>query len=155
MIAVSQPIRGTERERTWASLPHFILITSIVVTMAAPLLGGSWGGSVLLVLGGAWGGSVLLVPPLAAALLMWNTRTSSALVCQHARESLNFQITLFLAGQVFVLAAMLWRGPESPNGLFWSFCAALVVVIALSWRALRRAAKGLEYRYPLCLRLFR
>ncbi len=86
-------------------------------------------------------------------LIIWLVkRDQSAFVAQHAREALNFNITVALA---FVLLLVFTLGTFG-IGIVLAWPAALALFIA--WIAFPiiaavRASEGREYRYPFTLRL--
>ena len=91
------------------------------------------------------GGLVLLT--LLGPLLIWRTRGQTMpFVAEQAKESLNFQITVFLWGLVFLVLALVLIG-----FLFlWALGLANVVLVII---AAVTVSGGKPYRYPFCLRL--
>ena len=91
------------------------------------------------------GGLVLLT--LLGPLLIWRTRGQRMpFVAEQAKESLNFQITVFLWGLVFLVLALVLIG-----FLFlWALGLANVVLVII---AAVTVSGGKPYRYPFCLRL--
>ena len=82
-------------------------------------------------------------------LLMWLTkRNESAYIDHHAREALNFQISLTL------LAAIWWALNIIVIGLLFLPLVPLVVILALMLmiRAGLKASGGNYYQYPFCVR---
>jgi uncharacterized Tic20 family protein len=83
---------------------------------------------------------------LAPLVIYLMKRDSSPFVTEHARESLNFQITQLIAGIAFVLLAFVGVG-----------CVLLVVQLVFElvvvFGAAMAARDGKSYRYPLTLRL--
>jgi uncharacterized Tic20 family protein len=109
----------TPDERTWAMIAHL----SALVGMIVPF------------------GNVI------APFLVWRVRRDqSAFVGEHAKEALNFNISVLIA--VFACYVLTWL-------LIGLLLLAVVVVLwlALIIRAAIRASEGLSYRYPLTLRL--
>ncbi|MBL7736990.1 MAG: DUF4870 domain-containing protein [Chitinophagaceae bacterium] len=85
------------------------------------------------------------IAPLVIYLLK---KDSSTFIADHAKESLNFQITLFIA---FVISVILW---VILIGLLLTWLigiAALVLIII----ATIRASEGKLYRYPFAIRLIK
>jgi len=85
------------------------------------------------------------IAPLVIYLLK---KDSSTFIADHAKESLNFQITLFIA---FVISVILW---VILIGLLLTWLigiAALVLIII----ATIRASEGKLYRYPFVIRLIK
>jgi uncharacterized Tic20 family protein len=81
------------------------------------------------------------------ALVVWLLKKDdSQFIAAHAREALNFQITLLMAQfiayiLVFILLGFLLLG------LIWAFNIIFCIIAAVS------SSKGEHYRYPLTLRL--
>jgi uncharacterized Tic20 family protein len=93
------------------------------------------------------------VAPLVALLAKGK---ESAYIRHHATESLNFQITLVIAGVVLVLGGGLLAVVTFGLALF--LLVPVVVVIAIGAlivmiQATIKASNGEHYRYPLTLRL--
>jgi uncharacterized protein len=139
MIAVGKPLRVTQAERDWAALPHYLFLVCMIASVFA----------------GSWGQEVRLLSLGATALVFWRKPGSSLFVFHHARESLNFQITFLLIGLLFGVAAYLRVGPDNPPGLVLLAIVVYFIVLMLSWKAGSCASKGLDYRYPVCLRFLR
>lgn len=124
-------IELTKEERNWA--------------MAAHLCGLLWlaGGSGLIFF--PFGSLVLFT--LLGPFIIWRTKGQSMpFVAEQAVESLNFQITVFLLGVLFLVLAFLLIGFL----LLWILGVVnliLVIVAAL------KVSDGRPYRYPFCLRL--
>jgi uncharacterized Tic20 family protein len=135
-----------ESERHWAAMTHLsALLLAFLTSWAAGLAG-----------------------VLAAGVIYLIKRNDSAFVAAHAREAVNFNISMFLyaciavaVGVVLVGATVLTLGigaiVTAPAGLL---LAALAVAIAVMWLvcsiiAAIKAWNGEEYRYPLTLRLLR
>jgi len=121
----------SSEERNWA--------------MAAHLCGLLWllGGSGLLFI--PFGGLVLFT--MLGPLIIWRTKgTSMPFVAEQAKESLNFQITVFLLGLAFVPLLFILVGFAllSILGLV-NFVLVIIAAIQVS--------DGKPYRYPFCLRL--
>ncbi len=135
-----------ESERHWAAMAHLsALLLAFLTSWAAGLAG-----------------------VLAAGVIYLIKRNDSAYVAAHAREAVNFNISMFLyaciavaIGVVLVGATVLTLGigaiVTAPAGLL---LAALALAIAVMWLvcsiiAAIKAWNGEEYRYPLTLRLLR
>ena len=109
-------------ECTWALIAHLSAFAGVVV----PLLG-----------------------QIGGPLVIWLTRKDqSAFVASQAKEALNFNITVALAGFVFLMLVLLGIG------------ILLLAVLYLAWFTLTivaaiKAKEGIDYRYPLTLRLVR
>jgi hypothetical protein len=109
--------------RLWATLTHISALVGIVV--GAGFIG--------------WLGPLII-------LLVLQHR--SAFVAEHARTTLNFQLTMFI---VAVIGAALWI---FGIGLLLT-AAVYVVVIVLSIIASVAANRGQPYEYPLAFRFLR
>jgi uncharacterized protein len=108
----------TGDERTWAMLAHLSALLGMIVPF----------------------GNVI------APFLIWRARRDqSAFVGEHAKEALNFNLSVLLG--VVVCYVLTWL----QVGLL--LLAVLVLVwFALTLRAAIRASEGFAYRYPLALR---
>lgn len=89
-----------------------------------------------------------IVSGFIGALVIWLVKKDSPSVEAHAREALNFQITVFIAS---VVAAILWI---IVVGMLLS-AAIWVVNIVFCILAGVAANKGDAYRYPMTLRLIK
>lgn len=135
-----------ESERHWAAMAHLsALLLAFLTSWAAGLAG-----------------------VLAAGVVYLIKRNDSAFAAAHAREAVNFNLSMFLyaclacaIGVVLVGATVLTLGigaiVTAPAGLL---LAALAIAIAVMWLvcsiiAAIKAWNGEEYRYPLTLRLLR
>jgi len=121
----------TSEERGWA--------------MAAHLCGLLWilGGSSLIFL--PFGGLVLFTI-LGPLIILLAKGPSMPFVAAQAKESLNFQITVWLLGLVFVVLAIVLIGFV----LLWILGVVNLVLVVI---AAIRVSDGTPYRYPFCLRL--
>lgn len=122
---------STAEERHWA--------------MAAHLCGLLWlaAGSGLFFF--PFGGLALFT--MLAPLIIWRTKgVSLPFVADQAKESLNFQITIFLLGLLFLLLAFVLIGFV----LLWLLGLVNLVLVII---AAMRVGEGHTYRYPFCLRL--
>ena len=108
----------------------------------------------------------LLLSFVLPAILMITQRDKSPFVRRHAREALNYQITLYFYGFVIlipaagVFAAFYFGGAHRGFAILSGcvvaivFTAVLVAIeVFLVVRACMAAAKGREFRYPLAIRL--
>jgi len=110
----------SENERTWAMLAHLAALAGIVVWLFGAVLG-----------------------PLAVWLAR---RDQSAFVAEHAREALNFNITVVLAAILCGLLMLVFIGVLLA-------CALFIAWLVLTLIAAIRASEGQHYRYPVSLRL--
>ncbi len=121
----------SSEERNWA--------------MAAHLCGLLWivGGTGLIFF--PFGGLVLLT--MLGPFIIWRTKgPSMPFVAEQAKESLNFQITVFLLGLVFLVLAFVLIGFV----FLWILGLANLVLVII---AAVQVSDGRPYRYPFCLRL--
>lgn len=140
-----QAISPTASERQWAALAHL--------------------GALVLALATSWfaGGAGVL----AAAVVYLVKRDDSPFASGHAREALNFNLSMFLyacaaaaVGVVLVGATILTLGlgilVTAPAGLLLLLGIGAIAVMWLvcSIVATFKAWNGESYRYPLTLRLF-
>jgi uncharacterized Tic20 family protein len=110
----------TENERTWGMLAHLSALTGVVVWLLGCIIG---------------------------PLVVWLARRdSSAFVAEHAREALNFNITVVLAALVCMLLMLVFVGFILGTALF-------VVWLVFTLIAAIKASEGEHYRYPFSLRL--
>ncbi len=84
-----------------------------------------------------------LIAPYVILLLR---RDESDFVAHHARESLNFQITVTLALLASFVLTFIWIG-------YFLFPLVLVYAAIMGLRAAPRASRGELYSYPYALRL--
>jgi uncharacterized Tic20 family protein len=143
--SLPQTLSPTASERQWAALAHLSALVLALMT--------SW-------IAGAAG-------VLAAAVVYLVKRNDSAFASEHAREAINFNLSMFIytciaaaIGIALVGATVLTLG----IGLLVTLPAGLVLVlaigaIAVTWLvcsiiATVKAWNGERYRYPLTLRLF-
>lgn len=121
----------TAEERNWAMAAHLAALACALLT--------SWFFGV----GGAIG-----------ALAIWLVkRDDSTFIAEHAKEALNFNVTMAIIALVLIGLSIFTLG----IGLIVTIPAALV--IAVVWFvctiiAAMRAKEGVSYRYPFALRLF-
>ncbi len=114
----AQPL-SPQDERTWGMLAHLLALTGLVIPF----------------------GSII------APLVIWQVyKDRSAYVAYHAKESLNFHITVALALIVCFLLILILVG----FFLIWVVAAAALVLTVIAGI---RANNGEYYRYPFALRL--
>jgi uncharacterized protein len=112
--------RPTENERTWGMLAHLSALAGLVM----PLIG--------MVLG---------------PLVVWLARRDeSPFVAAHAKEALNFNISVVLGAIVCTLLMLVFIGFLLGTALF-------VVWLVMTLVAAIKASEGESYRYPFSLRL--
>jgi uncharacterized protein len=124
-------VEMTGEERNWA--------------MAAHLCGLLWlaGGTGLIFF--PFGGLVLFT--ILGPLIIWLTKGQTMpFAAEQAKESLNFQITVFLLGLVFLLLALVLIG------FVFLWILGLVNLVLVIMAAIQ-VHDGKPYRYPFCLRL--
>ena len=83
------------------------------------------------------------IPPLIIYLLK---KDESKFVAEHAKESLNFQITMFICYVISIVLMIILIGIL----LIWAILIADLVLIII---ATVRASEGKLYRYPFSFRL--
>ena len=127
-----QTAEPTLSDRQWAAGAHlFALILALVTSWAAGIAGA------------------------VGALAVWMIkRDDSAFAAEHAREALNFNLSMFIYAVVLVVFSVVTLG----LGLIVAI--PLGVLIAVAWlvctlQAAFRAYDGQPYRYPFSIRLFR
>lgn len=139
-------VSPTETERHWAASAHL--------------------GALLLALLTSWSAGIAGV--LVAGVIYFIKKETSSFVAQHARESLNFNLTMFLlacgltvAGLVLIGGTVLTLGLGAiiavPVGLL---LAVLAFAVALAWLVCSimgtiNAWHGEAYRYPFAIRLIK
>lgn len=84
-------------------------------------------------------------PILAPLIIFLIKKDESKFVAEHAKESLNFQITLIIV--VFALFI-------SIIGIFLLWIVAIVPVVLIILATVK-ASEGKMYKYPFCLRLIK
>lgn len=113
--------------------------------MAAHLCGLLWvlgsGGLFFLPFGG-----LVLFTILGPLIILLSKGQSMPFVAAQAKESLNFQITVWLLGLVFALLAVVLIGFV----FLWILGIVNLVLVVI---ATIRVSDGTPYRYPFCLRL--
>jgi len=110
----------TENERTWGMLAHLSALAGLVV----PLIG------------------IVLGP-----LVVWLAkRDESEFVAAHAKEALNFNISVLLGAIVCMLLMLVFIGVLLGTALFIAWLVMTLV-------AAIKASEGHPYQYPFSLRL--
>jgi len=110
----------SESERTWAMLAHLAALAGIVVWLVGAILG-----------------------PLAVWIAR---RDESEFVAEHAREALNFNITVAIGAVMCGLLMLVFIG-------FILGAALFIAWLVLTLIAAIKASEGQHYRYPVSLRL--
>ena len=119
----SSPASGaapTENERTWGMLAHL----SALVGLLIPLIGNVLG-------------------PLVVSIARSD---QSAFVAAHAKEALNFNISVTLAALLCTLLMLVFVGFLLGSALFIAWLVMTLI-------AAIKASEGAAYRYPFSLRL--
>jgi uncharacterized protein len=112
----------TESERTWGMLAHLAAFVGLVLPLVGNVLG---------------------------PLLVWVAKKDeSAWVGEQAREALNFNITVMLAGIACALLALIFIGFLIGTALFIAWLVMTLI-------AAIRASEGVQYHYPISLRLIK
>jgi hypothetical protein len=91
-------------------------------------------------------GGLVLFTILGPLIILLSKGQSMPFVAAQAKESLNFQITVWLLGLVFALLAIVLIG-------FVFLWILGIVNLSLVVIAAIRVSDGTPYRYPFCLRL--
>ncbi len=112
----------TENERTWGMLAHLSALAGLVM----PLLG-------------------IVLGPLAVWLAK---RDESEFVAEHAKEALNFNISVLLGALACMLLMLVRVGFLLGTALFIAWLVMTLV-------AAIKASEGHPYRYPFSLRLLK
>jgi uncharacterized Tic20 family protein len=110
----------TETERTWGMLAHLSALAGLVIPLAGIVLG-----------------------PLAVWLAK---RDESAFVAEHAKEALNFNISVLLGALACMLLMLVFVGFLLGTALFIAWLVMTLI-------AAIKASDGHTYRYPFSLRL--
>lgn len=97
------------------------------------------------VLGAVVGGIV------GPVIIWWLYRKESRFVEHHAREAINFQITVWIVSAVSFILTVLTCGIFFPL----SFIAPIVFQLVFGILATLAAQVGQMYKYPLCIRLLK
>lgn len=110
----------SENERTWGMLAHLAALAGLVLPLIGNVLG---------------------------PLVVWLAkRDSSAFVGAHAKEALNFNITVVIAAVVCGFLALIFIGFLLGTALFIAWLVMTLI-------AGIKASEGAPYHYPVSLRL--
>jgi uncharacterized protein len=112
----------TENERTWGMLAHLSALLGLVMPLIGNVLG-----------------------PLFVSLARGD---QSPFVAAHAKEALNFNITVTLAAVVCAVLMLVFVG-------FLLLCALFIVWLVMTLVAAIRASEGATYSYPFALRFIK
>lgn len=119
-VPETPPIAASADERTWAMIAHFAALGAFII----PVVGG-------------------IIGP----LIVWLAkRDQSAFVGEAAKEALNFNISVVLAGVACVVLVFVFIGIPLSAALF-AFWLIMTVIAGI------KASEGVHYRYPVSLRL--
>ena len=127
-----QTLSPSLSDRQWAAGAH-------VAALLAAMLTSLWAG----------------VAGAIAALIVWMlVRDKSAFATEHAKEALNFNLSMFIYAAIAVLLVIFTLG----IGLIVAL--PMWLVLALAWivctlLAAFKAYDGQPYRYPITIRLFK
>jgi uncharacterized Tic20 family protein len=91
-------------------------------------------------------GSLALLTVLGPLIILLAKGQAMPFVASQAKESLNFQITVWLLGLLFALLAIVLIGFL----LLWILGIVQLILVII---AAIRVSDGTPYRYPFCLRL--
>ncbi|HEY6824956.1 MAG TPA: DUF4870 domain-containing protein [Steroidobacteraceae bacterium] len=110
----------TENERTWGMLAHLSALTGLVLPLAGIVIG---------------------------PLVVWLARRDdSEFVAAHAKEALNFNISVLLGALACMLLMLVFIGFLLGTALFIAWLVMTLI-------AAIKASEGHPYRYPFSLRL--
>jgi uncharacterized Tic20 family protein len=110
----------TENERTWGMLAHLSALTGLVLPLAGIVIG---------------------------PLVVWLARRDeSEFVAAHAKEALNFNISVLLGALACMLLMLVFIGFLLGTALFIAWLVMTLI-------ATIKASEGHPYRYPFSLRL--
>jgi uncharacterized protein len=110
----------TEHERTWGMLAHLSALAGLVLPLAGIVIG---------------------------PLVVWLARRDeSEFVAGHAREALNFNISVLLGALACMLLMLVFIGFLLGTALFIAWLVMTLI-------AAIKASEGHPYRYPFSLRL--
>ena len=112
----------TENERTWGMLAHLAALAGLIVPLVGNVLG-----------------------PLVVSIARSD---QSAFVDAHAREALNFNISVTLAALVCTVLMLVFIGFLLGSALFIAWLVMTLI-------AAIKASEGALYRYPISLRLLK
>jgi uncharacterized Tic20 family protein len=115
----SAPAPPTENERTWGMLAHLSALAGLVMPLVGIVLG-----------------------PLAVWLAR---RDDSAFVAEHAKEALNFNLSVLLGAIACMLLMLVFVGFLLGSALF-------ILWLVMTLIAAIKASEGQPYRYPFSLR---
>src|ERR1700758_2057442 len=110
----------TENERTWGMLAHLAALAGLVIPLIGNVLG-----------------------PLVVSIARSD---QSPFVAAHAKEALNFNISVTLAALVCMVLMLVFVGFLLGSALFIAWLV-MTLIGAI------RASEGAAYRYPISLRL--
>lgn len=110
----------TENERTWGMLAHLAALAGLVIPLIGNVLG-----------------------PLVVSIARSD---QSPFVAAHAREALNFNISVTLAAIVCAVLMLVFVGFLLGSALFIAWLVMTLI-------AAIKASEGASYRYPISLRL--
>jgi len=110
----------TENERTWGMLAHLSALVGLVIPLIGNVLG-----------------------PLVVSIARSD---QSAFVAAHAKEALNFNISVTLAAVLCTLLMLVFVGFLLGSALFIAWLVMTLI-------AAIKASEGAAYRYPFSLRL--
>ena len=110
----------TENERTWGMLAHLSALAGLVIPLIGNVLG-----------------------PLLVSIARSD---QSAFVAAHAKEALNFNISVALAAIVCLVLWLVFIGILLGVALFIAWLVMTLI-------AAIKASEGVAYRYPVSLRL--
>lgn len=93
----------------------------------------------------------LIIPfgSILTPLIIWLTqKEKSQFVTEHAKEALNFQITVFIGIIISLILMLIFIG-------FILIFAVLIINLILSIMAAVKANEGVDYKYPMNIRFIK
>ncbi len=84
-------------------------------------------------------------PLLAPLIIYLIKKDESKFVSDHAKESLNFQITIIIAMFVLIISII---------GIFFTWILGILAFVLIIVATIK-ASEGKVYKYPFCLRLIK
>ena len=88
---------------------------------------------------------IFVFPLLATLIIYLIKKDESKFVSDHAKESLNFQITLIIAMFVLIISII---------GIFLTWILGILALVLIIVATVK-ASEGKAYKYPFCLRLIK
>jgi uncharacterized Tic20 family protein len=107
-------------------------------------------GLIAAALGRKWPTAILLMPLLCSCVVALTSRDSRPFARDHARESINLQVSALLA--VLAFAFLMVTTPDTMSAAIALFGGYVLMGFVQTCDAARHALTGREFRPPLALR---